>query len=176
MQCEVCGRKIAGKSYKAIIEGARLVVCSGCATLGSISWELNPSHKQAQPTAKAQRPKKPQLKTVPRKHSPSELTLELIEDFGTRIRQAREALGLSHEDLGRRINEKVSVLKKLESQKMKPANRLAEKLQYALKIELLIRATEEKLPKGLLTATSSSKGITLGDLIKNPKKQLEEKR
>lgn len=102
--------------------------------------------------------------------------MELVEDFGTRIRQAREALGLSHEDLGRRINEKVSVLKKLESQKMKPANRLAEKLQYALKIELLIRATEEKLPKGLLVATSSSKGITLGDLIKNPKKQLEEKR
>jgi putative transcription factor len=176
LQCEVCGRTIVGKPYKAIIEGARLVVCSECAALGSLSWEVKSTLKQGKPTMKARRPRKPQLGVSTQRQSPSELTLELVQDFGTRIRQSREALGLSHEDLGRRINEKVSVLKKLEGQKMRPNNRLAEKLQHALKIELLVPATEEKLPKGLLTTAPPSKGITLGDLVRRREKQAEETR
>ncbi len=164
MQCEVCGHRIAGKPYKAIIEGARLVVCSDCATLGSISWELKPPKA----TATVRTPKhlkKPRLKTATIPQSPLEPTQELAEDFGTRIRQAREAQKLSHEDLGRKINEKISLLKKLESQKMTPDNKLAEKLQYALKIRLLVPVKKEKLPKGLLTKAPSNT-ITLGDLIK----------
>ena len=165
MQCEVCGHRISGKPYKAIIEGARLVVCSDCATLGSISWEL----KTPRATATVRRPqplKRPRLKTATIPQSPLEPTLELAEDFGTRIRQAREAQKLSHEDLGRKINERISLLKKLESQKMTPDNKLAEKLQYALKIRLLVPVKKEKLPKGLLTTTPPSKTITLGDLMK----------
>jgi putative transcription factor len=164
LQCEVCGRRILGKPYKAIIEGARLVVCSDCARLGSISWELKTPRVTV--TVKPPKPlRKPRLKTATMPQSPLEPTLELAEDFGTRIRQAREAQKLSHEDLGRRINEKISLLKKLESQKMTPDNKLAEKLQHALKIRLLVPVKKEKLPKGLL-ATAPSKTITLGDLIK----------
>jgi putative transcription factor len=165
LQCEVCGHRISGKPYKAIIEGARLVVCSDCATLGSISWELKTPKATA--TARPRKPlKKPRLKTAKTPQSPLEPTQELAEDFGTRIRQAREAQKLSHEDLGRKINEKISLLKKLESQKMTPDNKLAEKLQHALKIRLLVPVKKEKLPKGLLTTAPPSKTITLGDLIK----------
>lgn len=164
MQCEVCGRRIRGKPYKAIIEGARLVVCSDCATLGSISWEFKPP--RAIPAIKLPTSvKRPQLKTTTMPQSPLESTLELAGDFGARIRHAREAQKLSHEDLGRRINEKISLLKKLESQKMKPNNRLAEKLQYALKIKLLVPVKKEKIPKGLLT-NPPSEAVTLGDLMK----------
>ncbi len=118
-------------------------------------------------THKSQRQKNP-LKS----QSPLESTLELIEGFGTRIRQAREAQGLSHEDLGRRIKEKISVLRKLESQKMTPDNKLAEKLQHTLKIKLFVPKTEEKLPRKLPAATSP-KAITLGDLIQNKGKSSE---
>lgn len=169
LQCEVCGRRIAGKSYKAIIEGARLVVCSDCATLGSISWEMK-TPKPIKPSTKIQRPQKKQLKTSKKQQSPLESTLELVEDFGTHIRRAREAQGLSHEELGKKLNEKVSVLKKLESHKMRPDNRLAEKLQHALKIRLLVPATEKKFPKQLITTDRPSKTITLGDLIQSKKK------
>ncbi len=102
--------------------------------------------------------------------SPLEPALELVEDFGARIRQAREVQGLSHEELGRKINEKVSVLKKLEGNKMTPAHKLAEKLQYALKIKLLVPTTDEKRPKELLTNAPPSKSLTLGDLIKSNEK------
>jgi len=141
------------------------VVCSDCATLGSISWELKTPKATA--SVKPAKPlKKPRLKTATMPQSQLEPTLELAEDFGTRIRQAREAQKLSHEDLGRRINTKISLLKKLESQKMMPDDKLAEKLQYALKIKLLVPVKKEKLPKGLLTTAPPSKTITLGDLIK----------
>lgn len=169
MQCEVCGRRITGIPYKAVIEGARLVVCSDCATLGSISWEM----KMPKPIRPVRIHKPQRQKTSFKPQSPLESTLELIEGFGTRIRQAREAQGLSHEDLGRRINEKVSVLKKLENQKMTPDNKLAKKLQLTLKIKLLVPKTEEKLPKKLIASTSP-KAITLGDLIQNKGKYSEE--
>jgi len=172
LQCEVCGRRITGKTYKAIIEGARLVVCSDCATLGSISWELE-TPKSAKPATK-RKPVKPKTKSSTKPQSPLEAALELVEDFGTRIRQARETQGLSHEDLGRKISEKVSVIKKLEGHKMRPDNKLAEKLQHTLKIKLLVPVTEKKFPKELLTAASPSKTITLGDLIKSKKETSEE--
>ena len=165
MQCEVCGRHISGKPYKAIIERARLVVCSDCAKLGSISWELKPPEVAGQ-RVRTPRRAAPRAKAAIQPKLPLESTLELTEDFGTRIRQAREAQGLTHEDLGRRLNEKVSVLKKLENQKMTPDNKLVEKLQHALKIRLLIPLNKEKPPKGFL-ATTPVKTITLGDLIKN---------
>lgn len=168
MQCEVCGRHIRGKAYKAIIEGARLVVCSDCAKLGSISWEMK-TPKPSNPAAKLKKPLKRKLRVSTKRQSSLVPTLELVDDFDVRIRRAREKKRLRHEDLGRKINEKISVLKKLESRKMTPDNKLAEKLQYTLKIKLLIPATEEKTSKKLLT-TTPSKALTLGDLIKNKKK------
>ncbi|MFP3984498.1 MAG: multiprotein bridging factor aMBF1 [Candidatus Bathyarchaeia archaeon] len=170
MQCEVCGRRIAGNPYKAIIEGAKLLVCKECGQLGSASWEFK-TPKPAKPGTKVRSPLKPESKLLSKQsQSPLEPTLELVKDFGMRIRQAREARGLSHEDLGRKLNEKVSLIKKLEGHKMIPNHKLAEKLQHALKIKLLVRAAEEKYPKKLLTTASSSKTITLGDLIKNSQK------
>ncbi len=174
LQCEVCGRHISGKQFKAIIEGARLVVCSDCATLGSLSWEIKPP-KWTKPVAKPRKPQMQKLKIPVKKQSQLEPVLELVEDFGALIRKARETQGLSHEELGRKINEKVSLLKKLESHKMRPDQKLAEKLQRTLKIKLLIPPKQEKIPKSFLTTTPQSKSITLGDLIKNREKSEEKK-
>jgi putative transcription factor len=71
--------------------------------------------------------------------------LELKEDYHKVIKQAREKLGLSQEALGRKINEKPSVIKLLESGKLKPDNMLARKLEHFLKVQLLVPAVEEEL-------------------------------
>lgn len=79
---------------------------------------------------------------------------------------------MSHEKLGRKIGEKISVLRKLEGGRMKPDDKLAEKLQYALKVKLLVATEDEKfLPK---TSGVSTTPLTLGDLIKNRKNESEE--
>ena len=102
-----------------------------------------------------------------------EITQEIIEDFSTKIRQAREKLGLTHEDLGKKINEKSSVIGKLETGKMSPDNILAAKLEHALKIKLLTPISEEKASTTLPPA-AANRELTLGDLIKIEKSSEEQ--
>jgi len=145
VRCEVCGRKIYSKSYRVMIEGAKLTVCGKCAKLGTIIWdETKP--KTPMPSVKAPT-RRLTLKTRSKKPPQAvvESGLELVEDFDVKIRQARRKLGLSHKELGRKISEKVSVLKKIETGKMTPDNRLATKLEHTLKIKLLVQASEEKM-------------------------------
>jgi len=173
VRCEVCGRKIYGKSYRVMIEGAKLTVCGKCAKLGTIIWDetkLKTSMLSAKvPTRRLI------LKTKSKKSRQAivENGLELVEDFDAKIRQARRKLGLSHKELGRKISEKVSVLKKIEKGKMTPDNRLATKLEHTLKIKLLVQASEEKVPKANIKPVSRE--LTLGDLIQLDKKKAEEK-
>ncbi|MGQ9506370.1 MAG: multiprotein bridging factor aMBF1 [Candidatus Bathycorpusculaceae bacterium] len=169
MRCEVCGAKIFGKPFRVIIEGAKLTVCSQCSKHGKIVWEEEPKPKSSATKTKAvPQPTKMKSKKIP--ETTVETSLELVEDFHTKIRQAREKLGLSHEELGKKINEKVSLLKKIETGKMTPDNRLATKLEHILKVKLFVPPTEEKaLPTKI--PQPASRELTLGDIIQLNKKE-----
>jgi putative transcription factor len=149
-----------------MIEGARLTVCGECAKHGKIC------HDEPKP-----KPVFSKLKTAPlmlrvqtKPHAPPiDTSVELAEDYSMRMRKAREKLGLSHEELGKRINEKVSLLKKIEIGKMTPDDKLAAALEHVLKVKLIVPAKEEKvlqakMPKGV------GHELTLGDLIQLKKK------
>jgi putative transcription factor len=152
---------------RAVIEGANMTVCSNCAKLGSGYWtpKLQPRARRGamrqpvQPYAK-----KKQGVTVPE-------AFELVADLGQQVRQARERLELSHEDLGRKLREKVSVLRKIECGKMVPDLALAEKLEHTLKITLRVPPSE---PKVQLSSSSKPRGTTLGDLIQFKLKENKE--
>lgn len=166
MQCEVCGRQIPGKPYRTIIEGAKMTVCRECTTLGSGYWE---------PKSKRSPRRVAKTRTTPsilRKRDRPTVTesLELVRDFGVRVRRAREESRLSHEELGRKIGEKVSVLKKVESGKMTPDLMLARKLEHALKIELLAPVSESRTPS---IALSQPREITLGELVRLKEEKTE---
>jgi putative transcription factor len=161
MQCEVCGRQIFGTPVRAIIEGAKMTVCSKCGKLSSGYWEPKPqpqprkrtgTQNQATPISFSKRQQSPTVTE----------TLELASDLGQRVRKARRQLKMSHEDLGRKIREKVSVIRKIESDKMIPDLALAEKLEHALKIKLRVPAEEPNVQPAL---SSKPSGATLGDLI-----------
>ena len=163
MRCEVCGHKIHTDPITAIIEGARLTVCVECSKHGKIVTQDDYTPK-AKPTNAAKPSahvpimiqKKPDIPKV-------QITQEIVEDYSTKIRQAREKLGLTHEELGKKINEKSSVIRNLETGKMEPNNILATKLEHALKIKLLTPVTEEK-PQQQAVKTAERE-MTLGDLI-----------
>ena len=61
---------------------------------------------------------------------------ELVEDYGERIKRAREAKGLSREDLARLVGIKVSTLRSIENQDFAPDVETAEKLEKILGIKL----------------------------------------
>ncbi len=169
MRCEVCGRKIHGPPTRALIEGAKLTVCIECSKHGKIIYEEEAEVKPRVP----QKPLTP-VTFVPRKPAKAKVdtTQEIVEDYDVKIRQARENLGLSHEELGKKINEKASVLSKLETGKMTPNNQLVTKLEHVLKIKLLVSISEEKFSQGF--PKSPNRGTTLGDLIQLDKKGEEE--
>ena len=98
-------------------------------------------------------------------------SLELVNNFGQLVRQARECLGMSHKDLGGKIRERVSVLRKIEMGKMVPDLGLAERLEHTLKIKLRVPPTD---PKAQISSSSKPRGTTLGDLIKFKLKNEEE--
>jgi len=170
MECEICGKEIFGKAYRSIVDGAKLLVCSECAQFASSSWRPE-SKKATPPPKKIPRP----MAQPPIARRQSQMTnmeeLELVEDYGQRIRRGREKLNLTHEDLSRKIGERVSVLQKLETGKMIPDQALAKKLEHSLKIKLL-----EPPPKmsGIdKTFVKSPYDLTLGDVVIVQKKKAD---
>ncbi len=120
MRCEVCGRKIHSEPVNAIIEGAKLTVCVECSKHGKVVYGEEAATAPSPTKSFVHIPvimKKPPVAQV-------QITTEIVEDYATKIRNAREKLALSHEDLGKKINEKASLLRHIETGKTTPNNQL----------------------------------------------------
>ncbi len=137
-----------------------LLVCASCAKFGD---EVNAPivRKGSMPPLIAQRLEARKRRMTPRDVYDRSGEEELAEDFATRIRQAREARRWKQADLGAKINEKASVIAKLESGAMTPGDALVKKLERELGIKLKERVEPVPMKKG-----SAGGGLTLGDLIK----------
>jgi putative transcription factor len=155
---------------RVIIEGAKLTVCTECSKHGKTAWgePTKPVPTTPRQTATGQvLPTQGPIQIRKRVVTAQvDISQEIVENYAEVIREAREKAGLNHEDLGKRINEKESVLRKVETGKMIPNNLLVSKLEHTLKIKLLVPVSEEKvsLPK------EASHEFTLGDAIKIAKK------
>jgi len=147
-----------------------MTVCETCSKHGKLIWEEEARPKPVSQKGKVQLTLRVPSKRPPR--PPAETGLELVEGFDAKIRQAREKLGFSHEELGRKINEKVSLLRKIETGKMTPDIMLSTKLEHVLKIKLIVPASEEKIKAPSTTAAkTASSELTFGDLIQLPKRK-----
>jgi len=167
LRCEVCGRKIFGKPPRVVIEGAKLTVCNECAKLGTSTWE-EPKPKVFSPKLRTM-PQTPRIQSRKPPEPTVDTGLELAEKYDVKIRQAREKLGLSHEELGKKMSEKVSLLRKIETGKVKPDNVLATRIERALRVKLLVPASKEETSQAK-APKPASREVTLGDLIRLDKK------
>ncbi len=184
MRCEVCGRKIHDEPVRAVIEGAKLTVCLECSKHGQVIIREQPNLPAASqkipfsrpsPTSSSSSTKSTMhLPTIQKKPpiAQVQLTTELIEGYANKIRVAREKLVLSHEDLGKKINEKASLLKHIETGKVAPNNQLATKLEHALRITLMVPIADEKANAHV--GRVGNEEMTLGDLIEFKEKSAEE--
>jgi putative transcription factor len=165
MRCEVCGSEIRGRPFYRIIEGGKMTVCGRCARFGSADWDPNQPRPQ------------PRERTTPRRPR-SEIeaaeNLELVEDYGEKIRKAREKIKMTVEEFAKKIGEKESVVKKLEKGELSPDTGLVRKIRNSLGLELLVAGETSAVPATAKPTT----GRTLGDIMKlsQPKpKEGEEK-
>ncbi|MDW0156129.1 MAG: multiprotein bridging factor aMBF1 [Nitrososphaeraceae archaeon] len=125
--CEICGTRILEYEEKVYVEGNLITVCKTCSKRGKPL--KNQQEIQRKP---AMRPKKIE--------KPDKITFDdsaiLINNFSEVIRNSRMANGLTHEQLGLLIKERVSLLRKIESGTLKPDEGLSRKLERFFRINL----------------------------------------
>lgn len=144
MECELCGRKALKKGK---MEGVIVNVCSNCEGFCEKIMEI-----------------KEEPKKIIRKEEIQEISLD--PKFSEKIKRAREKLALTREQLANKIMEKESIIVRLEQNKMRPTEKIARKLESALKIKILNFAVESTIHKA-----SPPKELTLGDIVVVKKKK-----
>jgi putative transcription factor len=89
---------------------------------------------------------------------------EVATDYDQRVREAREGRGLSQQDLASELNEKTSLIRKVERGDVLPSDALRKKLERELGISLTEGSggddDESEWSSGSSTTT------TLGDVVK----------
>ena len=139
--CELCGR--SEDLVKAIVEGSLLNVCKNCAKFGkAITLKQQPQV----------------IRQI--KQKTNEIINVINPEYPKRIKEAREKLNMKQEDLAKKIDEKVSVIHKIETGNVQPTMLLAKKLERTLNIDLIevYQETNEKL-------NLKDRGLTIGDLV-----------
>lgn len=116
--CEICGEE--KELVKAIVEGSLLEVCGECSKFGNIIIV-----------------KKIQGEERPVKKQTIDIINIINPDYPKLIKESREKLGLKQKELALKINEKESVIHKLETGSLQPTILLARKLERTLSINLI---------------------------------------
>jgi len=159
--CEICGAPIKGKPYVVFIEGAKLRVCEKCAkkadsiiekpfvasaTLYANASAAKPgfqSSPQRRPQGRIPLNARPARPSMPFKASAGDDVI-LQPNYGELVRRAREKKGLTAEQLAKKLNEKESVIRRVEEEKLRPPEALVDKLEKELEVK--IRASPPPAP------------------------------
>lgn len=169
MPCEMCGKE--GPLKTAKIEGNKMKVCADCAKFGQVvepqsssSSSSGTSGGGSKPNIQAGLEKRKQRKK--RRDVFSKDQKVLVEDYGDRIRKARQKKDLTPEELSDQINEKKSVISHTERNDHHPSDDLVQKLERALDITLMEKPEHTELAQKQTKGSSAGK-VTLGDLLKD---------
>lgn len=142
----MCGSN-TDSSTKVKIEGAVLKVCDSCKDLGN---EVK--------TSSSKKTKKKRSSST-RKRGSGKV---LVPDYGETLKSAREDEQLSIKEVADELNEKESLIKKIEQQDLKPDKSLAGKLSD--RFDITLYTNSEVSNHGSATNTSKSKKATLEDV------------
>ena len=121
MQCEICGSE--GPTKKIVFEGNTVFACEQCQSLGKLVEEP----QQAKAFVRKATFEKTQV---------FDAGLDIVENYGSLVRNKRQKLGLTVEELAKKIYEKESILHKIENQKHVPSDAVLKKLENFLGISL----------------------------------------
>lgn len=173
VQCEMCGAETASPRT-AKIEGAELQVCDDCVDFGT---EIRQEPAGDAPTTKystgggsrgstsssTSRSSGSASGGRSRRRDPFDDMEEIDPDYDSIIREAREAAGLSREELGQQLNEKASFIRKLERGESLPNDQIRRKLERALDIDLVLGSAEDA--DADWSGGGETAGMTLGDVV-----------
>lgn len=147
-ECTLCG-KVVDRLFLAEVEGSEIEVCEECGKFGKVVKEIRPR-------------KEKENKFIVKKEvvELEESEEELKPNYGDLIIHARQKAGLERKEFAMEINEKESIIRRLELQQMVPNDKLKKKIEDFLDIKLTEVYKKKKIQ------SSPAKGtLTLGDII-----------
>ncbi|MFO8019424.1 MAG: multiprotein-bridging factor 1 family protein [Promethearchaeia archaeon] len=179
-KCPICDGVIWGGGEEIMIEGARIRVCSSCAQKGNKAPAKNKLKQQLRKKQRRTRSKrktyKKSAKKKRRSRSNTLKNLEVVPNYAKKIRKVRNSKNLDQEKFAKKLNEKPSLIRRMEANRMKPTIQLAKKIQDTYNVRLL----QKKDTNVNLTASQRKKflkrgnGQSLGDIAFIKKKEKEE--
>jgi len=172
VQCEMCGAE-TGSPKTVKIEGAELQVCADCADFGTEVTQAESSSTSTKYSTSSSGSGSSSSTTSSgssssgggggRRRDMFDEMEELASDYHQRIRSAREGEDLTQEELANSINEKVSLIRKLEHGDIVPSDEVQRKLERRLEITL---SGESEAGDDEWESGDSDTGLTLGDMVK----------
>ena len=171
VQCEMCGTE-TGSPKTVKIEGAELDVCDDCADFGtevrteetsSTSTKYSTSSSSGSDSSSSSRGSGGTSGGGGSRRDMFDEMDEVVQDYDERIRSAREAEGLTQEELADQLNEKASLIRKLERGDVLPTDDIQRKLERGLGIDLSMGGSDDDAE---WSGGSSTGGTTLGDVVK----------
>jgi len=120
MECSICGKNLP-KLSKIELEGTIVGVCDRCVKFGKVVEE-KVDYQQIKRYVSFKPSIENENKIVPR--------------YGDLIRKNREVRGLTRTDFANRINERESVIKRIENEQMNPSDELMKRIENFLGIKL----------------------------------------
>ncbi|CQR50207.1 multiprotein bridging factor aMBF1 [Haloferax massiliensis] len=168
-QCEMCGSDQA--SLKTVkVEGAELQLCDDCAEFGtevrtestsSASTKYSTSSSSGSDSSRSSGSSSSSSSKRRRRDMFDDMD-EIATDYDDRIRQARESRGLSQEELAQSLNEKASLIRKLERGDIMPPDSVRKKIERKLDISLVEGESDDDSE----WSGGGSTTTTLGDVVK----------
>jgi putative transcription factor len=154
--CDICGRgPVRGQ---ILVEGAKLLACGSCMRSGKVIHHFQEDEASG-PIPEAPKPA-PELGGGE----------DVVEDWGSIIKHARDSIKLPLAVVAERINEKESYLDAIETGRLMPSLHVAHKLEKELGIKLIEKSAPSIAPSPAASSGRFS-APTLADLIAPEKKK-----
>jgi len=172
-ECSICGGIIWGKPINIVVEGVKVTVCQSCSNLGQKTSITSSSKTQSKIFYK--KPVKRKSGIIPYIAKPSvkkddESDLQIVRNFATKIKKARERYKLTQEKFALKLHEKESLIRSLENGKRIPTISLAKKIEKTYNIKLIEKKKEDESDYRRYIQQKKAP-TTLGDMITVRKKK-----
>jgi putative transcription factor len=169
--CELCGGTFYGKPVIVDLDGYKASLCNNCARkvkkVKKKDEEVTLTQKKLEVPLKKPSPSKPKEVRIPKRDKGE---VELVEDYGRKIREARESLGLSIEQVAAALNIKASLLRNIESERVVPSFEVARNIEKLLEVSIIQRNPERAQVTGS-TPQQVYSSVTLGEAVEVKRKR-----
>ena len=146
-----------------MVEGAPLNLCESCQKFSAGDIVVRTEKGQVVSTPIADRLAKRERRMTARDIYSQQGEKIIADNYGERVRNRRREMNLTQEELAKKINEKKSIIVKIENQDIRPSDKLIATLERMLGISLKETIEEVDVQP---EKEAFSRSMTLGDFVK----------